>query len=47
MYDPTLEEEEKIENDQYGGRRTAEHILIPETGGIFEILPFSLPILIP
>jgi len=39
MYDPTLEEEEKIVNDQYGGRRTYEYILIPETGGILEIPP--------
>ena len=37
MYDPTLEEEEKIENGIYGGRRTYEYILIPETGGILEV----------
>ena len=37
MYDPTLEEEEEIENGIYGGRRTYEYILIPETGGILEV----------
>ena len=32
-----MEEEEKIENGIYGGRRTYEYILIPETGGILEV----------
>jgi hypothetical protein len=39
MYDPTLEEEEQIDGGNYGGRRTYEFILIPETGGVLEIPP--------
>lgn len=37
LYEPTVEEEEQIANGNYGGRRTFEYILIPETGGVMEI----------
>ncbi len=39
LYDPTLEEEEKIVDGLYGGRRLFEYILIPEEGGMMEITP--------
>ncbi len=39
LYDPTLEEEEKIVDGLYGGRRLFEYILIPEEGGMMEVTP--------
>jgi len=39
VYDPKVEEEERIENGLCGGRRVYEYILIPEEGGRLEIPP--------
>ena len=39
VYDPKVEEEEKVENGLYGGRRTYEYILIPEGGGMLTVEP--------
>ena len=39
VYDPKVEEEDKVENGLYGGRRTYEYILIPEGGGMLEVAP--------
>ena len=39
LYDPKIEEEERITNGLYGGRRLFEYILIPEQGGTLNIPP--------
>ena len=39
LYDPKVEEEERITNGVYGGRRLFEYILIPEQGGTLNIPP--------
>ena len=39
LYDPKVEEEERITNGVYGGRRLFEYILIPEQGGTVNIPP--------
>ena len=39
IYDPKVEEEERITNGVYGGRRLFEYILIPEQGGTLNIPP--------
>ena len=39
LYDPKIEEEERITNGVYGGRRLFEYILIPEQGGTLNIPP--------
>ena len=39
LYDPKVEEEERITNGAYGGRRLFEYILIPEQGGTLNIPP--------
>lgn len=39
LYDPEIEEEERITNGVYGGRRLFEYILIPEQGGTLNIPP--------
>ena len=39
LYDPKVEEEERITNGVYGGRRLFEYILIPEQGGTMNIPP--------
>ncbi len=39
IYDPKVEEEERITNGVYGGRRLFEYILIPEQGGPLNIPP--------
>ena len=39
LYDPKVEEEERITNGVYGGRRLFEYILIPEQGGTLDIPP--------
>lgn len=39
LYDPKVEEEARITNGVYGGRRLFEYILIPEQGGTLNIPP--------
>ena len=39
LYDPKVEEEERVTNGVYGGRRLFEYILIPEQGGTLNIPP--------
>ena len=39
LYDPKVEEEERVTNGVYGGRRLFEYILIPEQGGTVNIPP--------
>ena len=39
LYDPKVEEEERITNGVYGGHRLFEYILIPEQGGTVNIPP--------
>ena len=39
LYDPKVEEEERITNGVYGGRRLFEYILISEQGGTLNIPP--------
>ena len=39
LYDPKVEEEERIANGVYGGRRIFEYILMPEQGGTLNIPP--------
>ena len=39
LYDPKVEEEERITNGVYGGRRLFEYIVIPEQGGTLNIPP--------
>ena len=39
LYDPKVEEEERITNGVYGGHRLFEYILIPEQGGTLNIPP--------
>ena len=39
LYDPKIEEEERVTNGVYGGRRLFEYILIPEQGGTLNIPP--------
>lgn len=39
VYDPKVEEEEKVEDGRYGGSRRFEYLLIPQRGGPQEIPP--------
>jgi len=39
LYDPKVEEQERITNGVYGGHRLFEYILIPEQGGTLNIPP--------
>ena len=39
LYDPKVEEEERITNGVYGGHRLFEYIVIPEQGGTLNIPP--------
>ena len=39
LYDPKVEEEERVTNGVYGGHRLFEYILIPEQGGTLNIPP--------
>ena len=42
VYDPKMEEQVRVENGRYGGRRTFEYILIPQEGGLVEVPPLRL-----